>query len=426
MQEIAKLTDCADTLSNVNLVASIILNQMQITEDMDNLRDEVMAIQYDTPNGRTEALKKVDELEMDQRCFSLMTTMLPLLIVAGAPMAGPALVFSGMIAMIGAMAPMFWQMRTMNIKGQGRRVNFVIDPSGYVYDIDTEERLEGVKTTAYCIIYDETDDFWDKVPAENEYGKLWDASEYDQANPLFTNADGKYAWDVPEGWWRVKYEKDGYETTWSDWMTVPPVQTEVNIGMKNLKPVVTPTPTPTPVPENPFEDVMETDWFYLPVMWAVQNNVTGGTSPTTFSPNAFCTRAQVVTFLWAANGKPEPAASNNPFSDVQESDWYFKAVMWAVENKITGGTSTTTFSPDAFCTRAQVATFLYAAQGKPTVKTTENTFTDVPDNAWYLMPVLWALENGVTGGIAPGQFGPDNTCTRAQIATFLYKAIGTN
>ena len=100
--------------------------------------------------------------------------------------------------------------------------------------------------------------------------------------------------------------------------------------------------------------------------------------------------------------------------------------MWAVENNITGGTSPTTFSPHAFCTRAQVAPFLYAAQGKPSVKTTENTFTDVPDNAWYLLPVLWALENGVTGGIAPGQFGPDNPCTRAQIATFQYKAIGTN
>ena len=109
-----------------------------------------------------------------------------------------------------------------------------------------------------------------------------------------------------------------------------------------------------------------------------------------------------------------------------ETDWFYLPVMWAVQNNVTGGTSPTTFSPNAFCTRAQVATFLYAAQGKPSVKTTENTFTDVPDNAWYLMPVLWALENGVTGGIAPGQFGPDNTCTRAQIATFLYKAIGTN
>ena len=160
------------------------------------------------------------------------------------------------------------------------------------------------------------------------------------------------------------------------------------------------------------------------MLWAVENGVTGGTSPTTFSPDAFCTRAQVVTFLWAANGKPEPTSMNNPFTDVSDTAWYCKAVMWAVEKGITGGTSPTTFSPDAFCTRAQVATFLYAAEGKPAVKNTNNEFIDVPDNAWYLNPVLWAKENDITGGIGGGKFGPDQTCTRAQIATFLYKAMG--
>ena len=178
-----------------------------------------------------------------------------------------------------------------------------------------------------------------------------------------------------------------------------------------------------PVP-NPFHDVSEDDWFFAPVMWAVENNVTGGTSPVTFSPNEPCTRAAVVTFLWAANGKPEPALTENPFTDVTETDWYYKAVMWAVENGITGGTSATTFSPDHPCTRAQVVTFLYAAQGKPSVQVAVSEFSDVSDTAWYLMPVLWAKQNEVTGGVAPGLFGPEQTCTRAQIATFLYKAIG--
>ena len=107
-----------------------------------------------------------------------------------------------------------------------------IDPSGYVYDAYTNERLQGVTATAYWIEYDPNDaDFWDVTPADTEYGTLWDASEWDQVNPLTTNAEGKYAWDVPEGWWRVKYEKAGYETVWSHWMTVPPVQTDVNIGL---------------------------------------------------------------------------------------------------------------------------------------------------------------------------------------------------
>ena len=186
---------------------------------------------------------------------------------------------------------------------------------------------------------------------------------------------------------------------------------------------VAPTPTPAPV-TNPFVDVKDTDWYSDAVLWAVQNNITGGTSETTFSPENACTRAQIVTFIWAANGRPEPTKTDNPFEDVKAEDWYYKAVLWAVEQGITGGTSATTFSPDAPCTRAQVVTFLYAAQGKPAVQATINEFNDVPGNAWYLMPVLWAQQNEVTGGVAPGMFGPDQTCTRAQIALFLYKAIG--
>lgn len=111
-------------------------------------------------------------------------------------------------------------------------VRYGIDPSGYVYDIDTNERLQGVTATAYCIEYNSSiPDFYDDTPADNEYGNIWDAQEWGQQNPLTTDAEGRYSWDVPEGWWRVKYEKAGYETVWSHWMTVPPVQTDVNIGM---------------------------------------------------------------------------------------------------------------------------------------------------------------------------------------------------
>ena len=123
---------------------------------------------------------------------------------------------------------------------KGRPVVFrwIIDPSGYVYDSETDERIGGVTVTAYWIPSDESDSFFETVPSENEYGEIWDASEWDQINPLISDESGCYAWDVPEGWWRVKYEKEGYETTWSDWLPVPPPQTNVNIGLKKAETTV--------------------------------------------------------------------------------------------------------------------------------------------------------------------------------------------
>lgn len=171
-----------------------------------------------------------------------------------------------------------------------------------------------------------------------------------------------------------------------------------------------------------FSDVSDHAWYYNAVNWAVENNITGGIGNGMFGPDQTCTRAQVVVFLWAAADKPEPKSTVSPFTDVKESDWFFKAVMWAVENNITGGTSATTFSPNAPCTRAAVATFLYAAQGKPGYASAEGTFTDVGPKDWFYAPVAWAVENNVTGGIGNGKFGPNQSCTRAQIATFLWKA----
>jgi len=170
---------------------------------------------------------------------------------------------------------------------------------------------------------------------------------------------------------------------------------------------------------NPFTDVTESDWFFEPVLWAVQEGVTGGKTETTFAPNEGCTRAQVVTFLWAANGKPEPT-SENPFTDVANDAWYLKPVLWAVEQGITTGVTATEFGPDQTCTRAQIATFLWAANGKPAVSG-KSEFSDVADTDWYAAPIIWAKENDVTGGIGNGKFGPNDTCTRAQVVTFLKK-----
>ena len=178
------------------------------------------------------------------------------------------------------------------------------------------------------------------------------------------------------------------------------------------------------VPEvNPFTDVKEGTYYYDAVLWAVENGITGGTTATTFSPNASCTRAQAVTFLWRAAGSPAPKSSVNPFTDVKESAYYYEAVLWAAENGITGGTAATTFSPNATCTRAQIVTFLWRSQKSP-ASDSVNPFTDVAADAYYNTAVLWAAENGITGGTSATTFSPNNDCTRAQIVTFLWRAFG--
>ncbi len=170
-----------------------------------------------------------------------------------------------------------------------------------------------------------------------------------------------------------------------------------------------------------FTDVKETDYYYDSVQWAVENGVTAGTSATTFSPNASCTRGQIVTMLWAAAGKPEPTAAVNPFTDVAENAYYYKAVLWAVEKGITTGVAADKFGPELVCTRAQAVTFLYKAANAPAVEG-KMTFTDVTEKDYFYNAVLWALENGITAGTSATTFGSGDTCTRAQIVTFLYKA----
>ena len=176
-------------------------------------------------------------------------------------------------------------------------------------------------------------------------------------------------------------------------------------------------------PGNVFTDMPpKGNWAHDAIDWAIVNNITAGTSATTFSPNVGCTRAQVVTFLWRAKGQPEPTKTENPFRDVNEGAYYYKAVLWAVENGITNGTFATTFGPDNYCTRAQVVTFLWRTEGKPEPTSPDNPFTDVTDG-YYYTAVLWAVEQKVTAGTSATAFSPNKKCTRGEIVTFLYRAL---
>ena len=174
--------------------------------------------------------------------------------------------------------------------------------------------------------------------------------------------------------------------------------------------------------DNPFSDVPADQFYFEPVQWAVENGVTTGASATTFNPGGECLRAQVVTFLWRAAGQPEPTSNVNPFTDVKETDFFYKPVLWAVENGITNGVSATEFGAYAVCNRAAVVTFLWRAAGEPMPPATEHPFTDVPAGSFYESAVLWAVENGITNGTSATTFGPTANCNRAQVVTFLYRA----
>ncbi|MGI5873496.1 MAG: leucine-rich repeat protein [Bacillota bacterium] len=182
------------------------------------------------------------------------------------------------------------------------------------------------------------------------------------------------------------------------------------------------------LPEEPsfrFVDVTdEGKFYYTPVYWAVDHDpqITNGLDATHFGPEQTCTRGQVVTFLWRAKGCPEPVSAKNPFKDVKTTDYFYKAVLWAVENGITNGTSETTFSPKDPCTRAQVAAFLYRTEGSPAAAA-KNPFTDVKSGKYYYNAVLWAVAKNITAGTSAMTFAPDAPCTRGHIVTFLYRDL---
>ena len=173
----------------------------------------------------------------------------------------------------------------------------------------------------------------------------------------------------------------------------------------------------------PFDDVSTGDYYHDAVEWAVEQGITNGTAATMFSPNASCTRAQMVTFLWRAAGCPTPASSICAFTDLDSSAYYYTAVLWAVGEGVTNGTTATTFSPDAVVTRSQTVAFLWRYAGSTEMYGTV-PYTDVPADAYYYDAVLWANENDITNGTTATTFSPDADCTRAQIVTFMYRYMG--
>lgn len=170
-----------------------------------------------------------------------------------------------------------------------------------------------------------------------------------------------------------------------------------------------------------FRDVTSNSFYSVPLDYCYDMGWVSGVTFNTFAPNNACVRAQVVTFLWRAAGEPEPVLEENPFEDVKRSDFYYDAVLWAVENGITTGTDAAHFSPHGVCNRAQVVTFLWRAFGEPACETAEHPFTDVQARSWYEQPVRWAVEEGITSGMSATAFGPVVNCNRAQIVTFLYR-----
>ena len=203
--------------------------------------------------------------------------------------------------------------------------------------------------------------------------------------------------------------------------TAASAKCEVSVTRRYSSPSTPVTPEPEPTPEETvkFSDVSTSAYYYDAVKWAVENGVTDGVSATLFAPYEPCTRGQIVTFLWRAAGSPEPKTASS-FSDVPASAYYAKAVEWAVENGITNGLTETTFAPNATCTRGQSVTFLYRALGKKVESSA--SFTDVKSDAFYADAVNWAVKNDVTNGTSATTFSPNADCTRAEIVTFLYRA----
>ena len=196
-------------------------------------------------------------------------------------------------------------------------------------------------------------------------------------------------------------------------VTPKPEEQEADAALSGVLAAITGT--------NPFSDVPGSAYYNAAVRWAVKNGIASGTDAKHFSPDAACTRAQAVTFLWRAAGSPAPTLAENPFTDVKPSDYCYDAVLWAVETGIAKGTGAAAFSPDAACTRGQIVTFLYRAAGSP-AGYANSGYTDVPETSYCAAPVAWAVALRITSGTGTLTFSPDDLCTRGQIVTFLYRA----
>ena len=254
-----------------------------------------------------------------------------------------------------------------------------------------------------------------------------EASVWTKMKAIENSADGAY----DAGWqWAQYYERCAsshyYERAYSAKTVYWPkyhgtaVPTPAPTPTPTPKPTPTPTAAPTPVPTVAgFSDVKVTDYYADAVVWAVNRGITNGKTATTFAPKLNCTRAEMVTFLWRAMGSPAPKGQNH-YTDVKENAWYLKAVIWAEEAGITNGTAANKFSPNDTVTRGQTVTFLYRLAGQPSVGA-DNPFQDIAAGKYYTKPVLWAVQNGITKGATATLFKPNDPCTRGQIVTFLYR-----
>ena len=200
------------------------------------------------------------------------------------------------------------------------------------------------------------------------------------------------------------------------------------LGNGSTEDSTVPVPVKTGVPsqdaaqgnDTPFSDVSRDAYYYEPVLWAVEKQITNGVTATQFSPGATCTRGEIITFLWRAMGQPEPEGSASPFADVTESDFYYKPVLWAYEQGMAAGSN---FSPKAPCTRSEAVSFLWHSAGRPEASSVTG-FADVGSSASYAKAVSWAVSNNIVNGTSDVTFSPSDTCTRGQIVTLLWRYLG--
>lgn len=332
--------------------------------------------------------------------------------------------FEGNIAMYGTASTM--SEKAVSISGG------TFDSAYGIFSYDNEDAAVaaisisgGTFKSDYCAFYAEDEGYAFYKNAEGTYGLIETTEEEieDKATVTFdvTPADAVIkvekdgvefgstdnAYDLLGGTYTYTVSKDGYYTV-SGTFTVAGEEQAISVTLEKIL---------------VFKDVPKDAYFAGAVAWAAENEIAKGVEEGVFAPDLMCTRAQVVTFLWRAAGAPEASSEAElPFTDVEEGSYYYDAVVWAVENGITNGTTATTFSPDAVCTRAQVVTFLWRAAGELKVEA-EMPFADVEDGAYYYEAVVWAVDNGITNGVSATEFAPANDCTRAQAITLIYRAF---
>lgn len=306
--------------------------------------------------------------------------------------------------------------------GQIFRYGHVIDKLGHNWDDGkpaTQGKSEGILYTCRRVGCDETK--FVKGSATTEYSVTVSTDGSGTAMADKTSAAAGTVVTL------TATPKSGY--TFKQWqvvtggVTIKDNKFTMPVENVEIKAIFEKDATPPPGPAvNPFVDVPSGVYYEEAVLWAVDKGITKGTDTTHFSPNGICTRAQAVTFLWRAAGSPAAKSGAMPFTDVKAGSYYETAVLWAVENGITKGTTATTFSPEQKCSRAQIVTFLWRSEKSPAAGTV-NPFTDVKASAYYADAVLWAVKKDVTKGTTATTFSPNDNCTRAQIVTFLYRAM---